>query len=142
MPELPTFEAEFERKLVDTIGQVKAKWDSGRIASHAYQHTLEAINNISRGLCDETIALALDQERDMAGYKDDTDTTIWKHGSTVVIVTKERMGESVRVLTNKGGKLDDKTVQFTYQEIPSEAATDWANKMKVGLIKKGCERVI
>lgn len=142
MPELPTFEAEFERKLVDTIGQARAKFESGLIANHAYQHTMEAINNVSRGLCDEAISLALDQERDMAGYGDDTDTTVWKHGSTVVVVTKQRMGDKVRVLTNKASGLTDKTVEFNFAVVPSEAATYFANKLKVGLIKKGYMRVV
>jgi len=142
MSNAPQFEDEFERKLIEALTQVRAKYERGQIASHAYQHTLEALNDTSRGLCDETLSLAIDQERDFAGYGDDIETTVWKTGSNVVVVTKGRMGETCRVITEKNGKTQDKLVSFADADIPSEACTEWSNKVKASMIKRGFERVV
>lgn len=142
--QMPTFEDEFERKLLEASYQLQAKYQGGKISKHAYQHALEALNTTARGLCQEPYILWLDHERSMVGFADDVETVaMYKEDGPMVVMTKERSGDHIRVINHRAaGDTLIKDLTFESEVVPSEAARKQIKALIVGLIKKGYRRAI
>lgn len=126
---LPTFEEEFDRKLCEALRDARLKFEAGKISNVTYQHVLEAINTVARGLCDEPLILAIDQERDLAGFDPELEIGVWEKGNTLLVATRERSGDKLRLIKASGDKPLDGTTQYDRADVPHEASMSAWNKL-------------
>ena len=140
---LPKFEDEFERKLGEALKNARLQFETGKISNATYQHCLIALNTVSRGLCDEPLSLAIDQERDLAGYDQEKEISVWKKGSTLTTLVRDRTGESLKMFKAKANDQDLQISEanFKGELVPQDVSQESQRKLKKRLVRSGYVRV-
>lgn len=139
--ELPSFEDEFDRKLLETALAVRGRFQQGQLTGGEYREALSALNGVSRGICRQEFTDWLDKELLEANQHKTVITAGFVRKDGYVAAKREPQGDTVELLIIRDGEITRRTVEFQKAVIPHEEAKRYFDHL-VDNGSAACERFV
>lgn len=143
---VPDIEDELERKTIDALKASSDKFSAGLITAETYQEILEALNEAVRGLVSEPIALAIDQERDLAGYSNSQvlNDALYKDSTNHIAVMTVDLTNGKMMVMDSELKGPPRSLSWSSKQDIDQAkdAMTQMRKLRAKFIKKGYRRML